>query len=88
MSILNGFWPSQKQQIYDDPFAYSIGNDLDRDEADYLVEHEDVHPIIYDYEGSDHSGFDRHLKYIHDETAPGKILGRLLSGEKIIMGGS
>jgi len=47
-----------------------------------------VHPIIYDYEGGDHSGFDRHLKYIHDETAPGKILGRLLSGGKIIMGGS
>ena len=68
----------------DEPLAYAIVENLDQDEADFLVEHEGVQPLIYNSGGGDHSGFDRYLEEIHSETAPARILGKLLQGKNVM----
>ena len=68
----------------DAPIAYALVNDVAPEEADYFLAHEGIRILSYETEGKDYSGFDRWLEALHEATNPGRRLGRLLSGRRLL----
>jgi len=67
-----------------EPMAYAVLNDVDQEEADFLLQHEGIKAPVYDSENGDHSGFDNYLTKVHEHTAPTRIIGRLLKGKRLL----
>jgi len=69
----------------DDPIAYAVLPNVPDDYARYLRDHEGIEVLGYRHEkGDEHDGFDRWLAAIHAETNPTQLLGRRLSGRRIL----
>lgn len=69
----------------DEPVAYAVVADATEAEAAYSLEHEGLHVLSYATgDGGDHSGFDAFLAEIHRLTDPRQLLGRILSGKRIL----
>jgi hypothetical protein len=66
------------------PPAYAVLDNIDQDEADFLLRHEGIEALVYDSKDGDHSGFDAYLEMIHEQTAPARIIGRLLNGKRLL----
>jgi CheY-like chemotaxis protein len=66
--------------------AYAVMDDLKPDQVKYLENHEGISPITYctKNDGKDHSGFQKILEQISNETDPERIAARLLSGRKVM----
>lgn len=69
----------------DDPVAYALLSDVQPHQARYLRSHEGLGVLGFDTKGlTDWSGFETHLRAIHDATNPRAILGRALAGRTIL----
>jgi len=69
----------------DRPIAFAVINDADPEQARYFKRHEGVQVLTYDTGGGvDFSGFDGWLRAVHDATAPPHLLGRRLSGKRLL----
>lgn len=66
------------------PPAYAVLENIDPGEADFLLRHEGIEALVYDSKNGDHSGFDAYLEKIHEQTAPARIIGRLLDGKRLL----
>lgn len=67
------------------PIAYAVLPNVPDDYAEYLRTHEGIQVLHYDHESGDqHEGFDRWLAAVHAETNPSQLLGRKLSGKRIL----
>jgi len=64
--------------------AYAVLDNIDQEEADFLLQHEGIDALVYDSTDGDYSGFDRYLGGIHQRTAPIQIIGRLLQDKKLL----
>lgn len=73
------------EDTIDDPIAYAVLPNVPGDYASYLRDHEGIEVLGYDHEdGDEHEGFDRWLAAIHAATNPTQLLGRRLSGRRIL----
>ena len=69
----------------DRPVAYAILNDVKPHQQRYLAQHEGLGVIGYDTAGgTDWSGFERVLRELHDATNPRALLGRAISGRRLV----
>ena len=66
------------------PLAYALLDNVDQDEADFLLRHEGIEALVYDSKNGDHSVFDDYLQKLHEHTAPARIIGRLLDGKRLL----
>lgn len=69
----------------DAPVAYAVLNDIKPHQQRYLSHHEGLGVISFDTAGgTDWSGFETILRQIHDATNPRALLGRAISGRRIV----
>jgi CheY-like chemotaxis protein len=69
----------------DAPVAYAVLNDVKPHQQRYLSHHEGLGVIGYDTAGgTEWSGFEAILRQIHDATNPRALLGRSISGRRIV----
>ena len=67
------------------PIAYAVLPNVPEDYRGYLRSHEGIQVLDYTHEPDDeHAGFDRWLAAVHEETNPSQLLGRRLSGKRIL----
>tara|TARA_B100001750_G_scaffold218896_1_gene205402 strand:- start:629 stop:1921 length:1293 start_codon:yes stop_codon:yes gene_type:complete len=67
------------------PIAYAVLPNVPEDYRAYLRSHEGIQVLPYAHErGDEHQGFDRWLAAVHAETNPIQLLGRRLSGKRIL----
>jgi hypothetical protein len=69
----------------DDPVAYAVLADVKPHQQRYLRSHEGLGVLNFDTaDGTDWSGFEGALRQIHDATNPRALLGRAISGRRIL----
>jgi CheY-like chemotaxis protein len=69
----------------DRPVAYAVLNDVKPHQQRYLAQHEGLGVIGYDTAGgTDWSGFELVLRGLHDATNPRALLGRAISGRRLV----
>jgi CheY-like chemotaxis protein len=67
------------------PIAYALLPDATKEESAYLRDNEGIEVITYDsQDGVDHSGFDRILESIHEQTNPAAVLGQYVASKRIL----
>jgi len=67
------------------PVAYAVLNDIRPHQQRYLAQHEGLGVIGYDTAGgADWSGFERILRQLHDATNPRALLGKAISGRRLV----
>ena len=69
----------------DDPLAYAIINDIDKEEESFLLDHEGIEVLSFSTKGeNDYSDFDTYLELIQEKTQPEGITRELLSAKKLL----